>query len=287
MGQESQERQGTQGSEPWWRNGKTITALAALFAAIVPITTVLEGFVEKQRSGTLEALKYAEAAREAYLDRISKTSNAERLAVLRFVLATSADPKLLEWAQAERTLVEADAKAKAQTAQLQAALDTAASDGGKSQEAISAIQTTLASARSEARTKRENLRLPASANMAAQAGAPRPATIVWIDPSPSNNLALKDVLEAYGWIVIPVGSIGEAERVLKSSSAALIISYDLIDSLNDSLKSRIPFIVYTPNKTIRDEAAKHGAFGSASRPSELLQLVTTALPPRTAPAAAD
>jgi hypothetical protein len=280
----------------WWRNGKTITALAALFAAIIPITTVLEGYVEKQRSGALEALKYSEAAREAYLDRISKTTNAERLAVLRFVLATSSDPKLLEWAQAEKALVEADvktekeiadaeAKAKAQTPQLQAALDTAASDGEKGKEAVTEIQTKLASARTEARAKRESLRLPVSANLAAQSAASRPTIILWIDPSPSNNLALKDVLEAYGWTVVPVGSVGEAEKVLNSTPADLIITYDFIDSLN-AQKSRIPFIVYTPDKATRAEATKHGALGSAGRPSELLGLVTSVLQPR-APAAAN
>jgi len=265
---------------------------------VVPITTVLEGYVEKQRSGTLEALKYAEAAREAYLDRISKTTNAERLAVLRFVLATSSDPKLLEWAQSEKGLVDADvktekeiadaeAKAKAQTAQLQAALDTAASDGDKGKEAISEIQTKLASARTEARTKRENLRLPVSVNMAAQAAGPprRPTTILWIDASPSSNQALRDVFEAYGWTVVPVASVAEAEKALSVNPADLIVSDNFIDSLN-ARKSRIPYIVFSPNKAIRDDAAKHGAFGSTDRPSELLQMIQAALP-RSAPAAAD
>lgn len=285
---------------PWWRNGRSITAIAALFAAVIPITTVLEGYVEKQRSGALEALKYAEAARESYLDRISKTTNAERSAVLRFVLATSADPKLLEWAHAEKALVDADvktemeiaeaeAKAKAQTAQLQAALSTAAPDA-QGREAISEIQSKLVSARNEVRAKKENLRLPASANMAAQTGAqtaaPRPtATILWIDASPSNNLALRDVFEAYGWTVVPVGSIAEGEKALNANPVDLIISDNFIDSLNGR-RSRIPYIVFTPNKAIRDEASRHGAFGSADRPSELLQMVMAALP-RSASAAAN
>jgi hypothetical protein len=249
---------------PWWRNGRTITALAALFAAVVPITTVLEGYVDKQRSGALEALKYAEAARESYLDRISKTTNAERLAVLRFVLATSADPKLLEWAQAEKALVDADAKtekeiadaeakAKAQTAQLQVALTAASSDAAHGTQEISEIQSKLTSTRNEVRA--------------------------------STNLALRDVFDAYGWTVLPVGSIAEAEKALSANPVDLIISDGFIDSLNGR-KSRIPYIVFTPNKAIRDDAAKHGAFGGTDRPSELLQLVMAALP-RSPPAAAD
>jgi CheY-like chemotaxis protein len=282
---------------PWWRNGRTITALAALFAAVVPITTVLEGYVDKQRSGALEALKYAEAARESYLDRISKTTNAERLAVLRFVLATSSDPKLLEWAQTEKALVDADvktekeiadaeAKAKAQTAQLQAALTTATSDAGHGTQEISEIQSKLTSTRNEVRAKRQNLRLPVAANLATQQAAPRPAaTILWIDASPSNNLALRDVFDAYGWSVVPVSSIAEAEKALGANPVDLIISDGFIDSLNGR-KSRIPYIVFTSNKAIRDDAAKHGAFGGTDRPSALLQMVMAALP-RSPPAAAD
>lgn len=290
MGQERE------AATPWWRNGRSITAIAALFAAVIPITTVLEGYVEKQRSGALEALKYAEAARESYLDRISKTTNAERSAVLRFVLATSSDPKLLEWAHAEKALVDADvktemeiaeaeAKAKAQTAQLQAALSTAAPDA-QGKEAISEAQSKLVSARNEVRAKKENLRLPASANLAAQTAAPRPtATILWIDASPSNNLALRDVFEAYGWTVVPVGSIAEGEKALNANPVDLIISDNFIDSLNGR-KSRIPYIVFTSNKAVRDEASRHGAFGSADRPSELLQMVMAALP-RSAQASAN
>jgi CheY-like chemotaxis protein len=286
-----------QDTAPWWRNGRTITALAALFAAVVPITTVLEAYVEKERSGALEVLKYAEAARETYLDRISKTTNAERLAVLRFVLATSSDPKLLEWARAEKALVDADAKtekeiadaeakAKEQTQKLQVALNTAVSDGPDKQKAISDLQTKVASARNEARAKRENLRLPSAPNLAAQSAAARQATILWIDANPSNNLALKDVLEAYGLVVVAVTSNVEAEKFLAANQPDLIIADTLVDSLNGR-KSRIPWVVFSANRTIRDEAAKRGAFGSTDRPSELLQMVQAALPRSGAAAAAD
>jgi hypothetical protein len=84
---------------PWWRRAPIVTALTTIVAAIVPTTTAVQGFIEKQKQLDLETAKESDAIRSAYLDRL-KDPDA-RFFTLRFVMATSDDPKMREWAKTE------------------------------------------------------------------------------------------------------------------------------------------------------------------------------------------
>jgi hypothetical protein len=111
---------------PWWRNGATITSLTAIIAAVVPATTGVQGWVQKNREIELEAFKFskandlevkkqtnatklqetrqAEDIRTAYLERLK--APGEHLRTLRFILATTNDVQLRSWATNERKVVE-------------------------------------------------------------------------------------------------------------------------------------------------------------------------------------
>jgi hypothetical protein len=42
---------------PWWRKATTVTTLAALFAAVIPITTAIQGHLAKTREMALQTSK--------------------------------------------------------------------------------------------------------------------------------------------------------------------------------------------------------------------------------------
>jgi hypothetical protein len=93
-------------SKPWWRKGSVVTALAAIAAAILPITTAVQVHYEKERELALQEGKQSHEIRTSYLDRLDKPG--ARMRTLRFVLATATDPSLLKWAQAETQEVQAE-----------------------------------------------------------------------------------------------------------------------------------------------------------------------------------
>jgi hypothetical protein len=95
--------------KPWWRQwrkGSVVTTLTAIIAAVVPVTTAVQAHYQKERELALEESKQAHAIRASYLDRLDKPG--ARLRTLRFVLATSNNPDLKEWAQAEKKEVQAE-----------------------------------------------------------------------------------------------------------------------------------------------------------------------------------
>jgi hypothetical protein len=104
-------------ARPWWKSGTTITTLTAILAAVVPLTTAVQGWVQKSRELALEEAKQANAIamqrekqtediRTGYLERTKDPQ--DRIRVLHFVLATSADPRLREWARNELPPVQDD-----------------------------------------------------------------------------------------------------------------------------------------------------------------------------------
>ncbi len=84
---------------PWWRSARTVAALTAFVAAIVPVTTAVHGYYQKERELALEEAKQAEQVRTSYLEKV-KDGNA-MFRTLRFIEATSPDKAMRSWAAAE------------------------------------------------------------------------------------------------------------------------------------------------------------------------------------------
>ena len=91
---------------PWWKSGATIATLTAIVAASVPVTTAVQGWVQKNRELALEDRKQTENIRTSYLQRLEVPG--EHLRTLRFVIATTNDSTLRAWAEQEKKVVEGE-----------------------------------------------------------------------------------------------------------------------------------------------------------------------------------
>jgi hypothetical protein len=100
---------------PWWKRAGLVTTVTAIVAAILPLTTAIEEHYRNERELVLQQAKQdADLAlqqvkqendiRMAYLDRFEVPG--QRLQTLRFLLATSTDPRLLAWAREEQKVVQ-------------------------------------------------------------------------------------------------------------------------------------------------------------------------------------
>ena len=91
---------------PWWRRASVVTSLTAIVAAIVPVTTAVQQHFQKEREVALQESKQEHEIRVSYLDRLERPG--DRMRTLRFVLATTSDPKLRAWADGESKIVQAE-----------------------------------------------------------------------------------------------------------------------------------------------------------------------------------
>jgi hypothetical protein len=88
---------------PWWRKASLITMMTAIIAAVLPITKMIEEHYRNEREFALEVAKEQNELRMAYLDRYDVPGHRQR--TLRFLIATTDDPRLLTWARAELLIV--------------------------------------------------------------------------------------------------------------------------------------------------------------------------------------
>jgi len=135
----------------------------------------------------------------------------------------------------------------------------------------------------------------AAAHVVAEIATPRMirragrATVLWVDDHPSNNVHERESLEALGVTFVLAASTDEALQKLKYQSFDAIISdmarppdseagYTLLDTLHKS-GDQTPFIIYAGSRSPahRAEAMRRGAVGCTNRPSELFEMVLTAL----------
>lgn len=104
-------------STPWWRKASLIATMTAIIAAVLPVTTAVQKHYENERELSLQEARQAtelallQARQEndirlAYLQRFEVPGH--RMQTLRFLLATSIDPRLLAWARAEKDIVQAE-----------------------------------------------------------------------------------------------------------------------------------------------------------------------------------
>jgi hypothetical protein len=156
---------------PWWRNGKWITALTAILAAVVPATTAVSGCYTQRLQVELATVEQTEKIRSSYLDRL-KGDPIEGQRILRFLIETTLDDRMREWAKGENARIEpsvtklkqdiddatkraeaAEAAADAKEGQLLAQERRLAENGSSLQIALSELQ----SARDEAQREKEKL----------------------------------------------------------------------------------------------------------------------------------
>jgi hypothetical protein len=125
-------------NRPWWRKGSIVATMTAIIAAVVPVTTAVMSYYQKEREVALaqsqkerelamaqaqkerelaaaqaqkereialQAAKQDHEIRTSYLDRLDKPG--AKLRTLRFVEATMSDPAMKAWSQVEAKRIEA------------------------------------------------------------------------------------------------------------------------------------------------------------------------------------
>lgn len=120
------------GFRPWWRQGKSVTAAIGLIAAIIPVTTAVKGFFDERATREAASRTRVQEARDKYLDTVLKEPKNAQL-ILRYIIATSDDSKIREWANTEsgylRSPVIEKAKLYREATQIVGSLATADDEG--------------------------------------------------------------------------------------------------------------------------------------------------------------
>jgi hypothetical protein len=85
---------------PWWRNGKTVTVLGALIAAVLPAVTAINGAMQNYRDSQRLLLEQQDKIRQTYLDRALKSDlkPLEQELIFRLLAKLKSDRELQEWA---------------------------------------------------------------------------------------------------------------------------------------------------------------------------------------------
>jgi hypothetical protein len=102
---------------PWWRKASLIATMTAIIAAVLPVTTAIQKHYENERELALQQqrqeteLALLQARQEndirlTYLQRFEMPGH--RMQTLRFLIATSTDPRLIAWAREEKAIVQAE-----------------------------------------------------------------------------------------------------------------------------------------------------------------------------------
>ena len=89
-----------QHSLPWWKNGRIITVLGSLLAAVMPVTTFVGGYMNRQTELELNAQQQRHQIRMDYLDRAlnPNLAEAEREKVFSLLAVVTDQPDLQKWA---------------------------------------------------------------------------------------------------------------------------------------------------------------------------------------------
>jgi CheY-like chemotaxis protein len=117
-----------------------------------------------------------------------------------------------------------------------------------------------------------------------------PPHVLWVDDHPSSNRSERAALERLGLVfALSTSTDGAIDMIARRGPYDLVISdmerdsepragYQLLDRLRAS-GDETPYIIYAGSRAPEhfDEAVRHGAMGTTDRPSELVQMVTSAL----------
>jgi hypothetical protein len=89
---------------PWWRQLPWVASITAILAGTVPLTAAIDGSYQKERELALSAAKQEHEFYTSYLERAGQPG--ARLRTLRFVMATTRDESLRDWAASELVIAE-------------------------------------------------------------------------------------------------------------------------------------------------------------------------------------
>jgi len=119
---------------PWWRDAKSVTFLATVFAAIVPAVTFVQSYFEKQQSIEISRLTANHNVRMDYVTKALTPglSVEERERIFDLLARIKDDPMLEDWAKAQldtarrerATLMEARNLLAPEATTLRSQLDT-------------------------------------------------------------------------------------------------------------------------------------------------------------------
>ncbi|HEV8240862.1 MAG TPA: hypothetical protein VGS57_15965 [Thermoanaerobaculia bacterium] len=86
--------------QPWWRNGKTVTTLVALVAAVVPILTAINGLISSTQQSQRLVVQERNRIRSDYLNRVLKpgVTEADQKRLFGLLAKLKGDPEFQEWA---------------------------------------------------------------------------------------------------------------------------------------------------------------------------------------------
>ncbi len=89
------------GTEPWWRDGKTVTVFTAILAAVIPTVTFIDGMLRNRRDYAHAVLQEQNKIRQFYLERVLDKNVAEidRKRIFTLLVKLKSDPEFREWAQ--------------------------------------------------------------------------------------------------------------------------------------------------------------------------------------------
>jgi CheY-like chemotaxis protein len=129
----------------------------------------------------------------------------------------------------------------------------------------------------------------AAAQRRPEAGGRPSGRVLWVDDNPDNNNYEREVFEALGFSFELALSTAEALDFLENEHFDAVISdmgrregpregYVLLERLRDN-GLNLPYFIYSSSNApeYRREAQARGAQGSTSSPTELLDLVATAV----------
>jgi len=88
--------------QPWWRSGLTVTTLAAIVSAVIPLTAQIQSWKDqalKEKDKNFEI-------RDKYLTTVIRDPRHEQR-VLEFIVATADDAKIRGWADGQLTRAKA------------------------------------------------------------------------------------------------------------------------------------------------------------------------------------
>jgi hypothetical protein len=85
----------------WWHKAGFVTLLTGFIGALVPLTTGVQTYVQKEKEIQLEREKHQQSVRLHYLDILTGSSLKDVEMFLSFISDTDDSPDLRKWAQAQ------------------------------------------------------------------------------------------------------------------------------------------------------------------------------------------
>jgi len=95
-------------ARPWWKKGVPVATLTAIVASVAPSTTAVWGAFQNTTEKELQRMKLKHSVQMDYLKIISidAASDTARQRMLRMIVSTDDDPRIVAWAKEENAGLE-------------------------------------------------------------------------------------------------------------------------------------------------------------------------------------